>query len=399
MKRIIACVLVVYALGIFLPADSGQFYGGKGYLHTNSALLLPPGALDLSLYARGYTTKVNVVSTEWSMLSNGTSALAASFGFSRSIELGFSQILYQDLNATFKKGEEATLLIPGDTFIRFKIGGWPIGESVFMSLLPAIRYRVGKFHDIHLEPYESEAVEIELITIVSYFWKPLYPDEDKSLHFNFGYVNHNDAEAIGQSSQQINYLVGFMYPMRIFDYGIEVYGTHFVVEPPENILGREDWLYACPMLKYKPFKGFQFTLGLDMLVIGYKNTSKPDYLNRKIDPNYSYNSVYPNYSKWRISGRINFSPSTSFYISPTFVKSEEAGTGRAARGMEARGGRSGDFLNKDQLFRWAIEDQVGGVDAVNLDLVKLRQERMKAEAELKSLKKRLEDKKRGSSKK
>lgn len=392
MKHVIVCLLIVCTFGISLPGNGGQFYGGKGYLHTNSALLLSPGALDLSLYIRGYTTQVGYETKDWTYLSNGTSALAASFGFTRSLELCFSQILYQDLNATYKAGNDATLIVPGDTYIRFKIGGWSIGESVFMSLLPALRYRVAKFHDIHLEPYESEAVEIELITIVSYFWKPLYPDEDKSLHFNVGFINHNDAEAISKSSQQINYLVGFIYPRRIFDYGLEVYGMHFIVEPPEEILGREDWLYACPFVRYKPFKGFHFTLGLDMLAIGYHNTSVPT--------SGSYNELFPNYSKWRLSGRINFSPSTSFYISPTFVRSEEAGTGRAARGMEiTRGGGSSDFLNREDLFRWAVEKRVGGVDAVNLDLVKLRQERMKAEAELKRLKKRLEDKKRSGSEK
>ncbi|NQU06579.1 MAG: hypothetical protein HQ568_10835 [Calditrichaeota bacterium] len=395
MRRIISYIILVYALSALAPLSGGQFYGGRGYLHTNAALLLPPGALDLSFYARGYTTQIPATTSDiegWTYLSNGTSALTATFGYTRKFELAFTQILYQDLNGTFKKiGDDVSILIPGDTYIRFKIGGWSVGEKGFFSLLPALRYRVGRYHDIHLEPYESDAVEPELTMIYSYYWKPLYPDEDKSLHFNVGYLNHNDHESPTSASQEVNYLVSFLYPFRILDFGCELYGTHFVKKPVITVLGREDWLYVTPMMRYKPFKGFQFTVGIDMLVLGYINTSVPTH---------KVNTNFPNYSKWRVSGRINFAPSTSFYISPTFVSSEESGVGRRTPSTARSSGNSGsgDFFNRQDLFRWAIEGQVGGVDAVNLDLEKLRQERMKAEAELKELKKRLESKQSGSKK-
>lgn len=389
MRRIIFFVILLYALSALAPVNGGQFYGGKGYLHTNAALLLPPGALDLSFYARGYTTQIPASTNKsWTYLSNGTSTIAASFGFTRKLELGFTQILYQDLNLTYTENEQVTVLIPGDTYIRLKMGGWSVGEKGFFSLMPALRYRVGKFHDIYLEPYESDAVEPEITMIYSYYWKPLYPDEDKSLHFNVGYLNHNDHEESPTSaSQEVNYLVSFIYPFRIMDFGFEFYGTHFVKQPPVEVLGREDWAYITPMVRYKPFKGLQFTMGLDMLLLGYINTSVPT--------THTIYSNFPNYSKWRVSGRINFAPSTSFYISPTFVSSEETAVGRTSPSTaRSSGGGSGDFYNRQDLFRWAIEGQVGGVDAVNLDLEKLRQERMKAEAELKELKKRLESKNR-----
>jgi len=387
MKRFISIFLVIFLTGLSLTTFGGQFYGGKGYLHTNSALMLPPGALDMSLYARGYTTQVGFETEGWNYLSNGTSALAASFGFNRSMELGFSQILYQDLNCTRRDEPETSVLIPGDTYIRFKIGGWPIGRSLFMSVMPAIRYRVGRFHDIHLEPYESKAVEGELVGMWSYFWKPLYPDEDKSLHFNLGYLNHNDAESISGSSQELTYLVCFSYPTRVLDYGVELYGASFVKKPQEDVLGRENWAYATPFVRYKPFKGFQFTMGVDALLIGYINTTVIEG-SQALDK-------FPNYSKWRITGRISIAPSTAFYISPTFVGSEETGSGGERRSMRAEGGgRPGEAFDRSALFRWAIEEQVGGVDAVNLDLDKLKQERMKAEEELKKLKRTLEEKKR-----
>ena len=190
MKGVITFLLIICSVGFSLPAFGGQFYGGKGYLHTNAASLLPAGALDMSFYARGYT--LDVPGEDWN-LSNGTSAFSAAFGFNRKIELCFSQILYQDLNATRRSGinSETQVLIPGDAYLRIKYGGWSIGRNLIMSLMPALRYRVGRFHDIHLEPYESEAIEFEIMGLWSYYWKPLYPDEDNSLHINISYLHHN----------------------------------------------------------------------------------------------------------------------------------------------------------------------------------------------------------------
>lgn len=395
MRRISASLLIaVILLGLTSSASGGQFYGGRGYLHTNAAILLPPGALDLSFYARGYTTEIDAGQTGWTYLSNGTSALTAAFGFTRTVELGFTQILYQDLNLTFRQNDPyIQTIIPGDTYIRFKIGGWSIGNSLFMSIMPAMRYRVGKYHDIHLEPYESEAVEAELMTAWSYYWKPLYPDEDKSLHFNISYLNHNDRESPFQSSQELMYLTCFIYPMHLFDFGAELYGSMFMKEPDSTVLGREDWAYFTPFVRYKPFKGFQFTMGIDALLLGYHNTTVPSPEMRRPDLH-----RYPNYSKYRITGRISFSPSTAFYIAPTFVSTDEPSVGRERRSASQAQGGGYDYFDKQDLFRWALEKQVGGVDAVQLDLEKLRRERMKAEEELKELKKKLEEEKRSGGK-
>ena len=353
-------------------------------------MLLPAGALDLSFYARGYVTTVDV-SDDWNTVTNGTSAFTASFGFTRKMELGFTQILYQDLNNTNREDLDTRTLIPGDTYIRFKIGGWTLGSNIFVSAMPALRYRVGKFHDIQFEPYESEAVEAELVTMMSYYWRPLYPDEDKSIHLNVGYLNHNDGDSPTESAQGLNYLLSFVYPLRVLDLGFEVYGNQFLKQPELNVLGRENWAYVTPFARYRPFKGLQFTMGVDVLLMGDENTTEPA-------PGQTFRNVddYPNYAEWRITGKISFAPSTAFYISPTFVSSEEPVTGQArTAGSRAEAGQAGgyDFFNRQDLFRWAIEEQVGGVDAVNLDLNKLRQERMKAEEDLKKLKKKLEEKK------
>jgi len=386
MKRLLTAAFVL-ALLMASTATAGQFYGGKGFLHTNAALVLPPGALDLSFYARGYTAPIKSKSGKSFFVSNGVSALSASFGFSRRVELGFTQILYQMLNAT--KGADGKAIgkgamIPGNTYIRLKAAGYPIGDHMFWGFLTGLRYRVGLYQNIHMEPYQSGGIEVEALGLLSYYTKPLYPEEAPSYHLNLGYLNHNDAPSPTNAAQEINYLVSALFPRPRYDYGVELYGSAFINQPGTSILGRENWLYLCPMVRYKLFKGLSFTVGLDLLMMGSKDTSIPT-----TDPN-------PNYSGYRISGRINFAPSTAFYAAPTFVKADAATTGRERRtyasGGETNGGGSGGpQFNRQELFRYGIEERGQDIQSVDLDLEKLRQDRKKAEEELKALKLKLEE--------
>lgn len=132
MKRIIT--LILFGTLIAGSLFAGQFYGGKGYLHTNSALVLAPGALDFSWYMRGFAVYDN------GLFANGTSALSAAFGFSRHTELGFTQILYQDLNQTSRSAADIRkqALIPGNTYVRIKFGGYPIGGNVVWGVMLAL---------------------------------------------------------------------------------------------------------------------------------------------------------------------------------------------------------------------------------------------------------------------
>jgi len=389
MKHILTAALVLTLLTAGTVA-AGQFYGGKGYLHTNSALVLPPGALDLSYYARAYTAPVKSGGTSY-FISNGTNAIATSFGFSRRVEIGFTQILYQMLNSTRDEtGGSAgkPSMVPGNTYIRIKAAGYPIGDNMFWGFMGALRYRVGNFQDIHLEPFESVAIEPEATVLLSYYTKPLYPEEAPSYHLNLGYLNHNDAASPTDAAQEMNFLVSALFPRPRFDYGVELYGSAFMKQPGVSTLGRENWMYLCPMVRYKLFKGLSFTVGLDLLMMGGTDTSIPT-----TDP-------LPNYPGYRISGRINFTPSTAFYAAPTFVKANATTTGRERRTYAASGDQGGNYgggggggpqFNRQELFRWGIEERGGDIQSVDLDLEKLRQDRKAAEEELKALKLKLEE--------
>ncbi len=397
MKRVVIfCILI--AMSVTLPATAGQYYAGKGFLHTSTATTLPPGALDVSFFARAF---VSVGSDVVGSISNGSSAMGAAFGFTRHSEIGFSQVLYQDLNATVRVDDRnVATAIPGDTYIRLKVSGYQIGDNFMYGFAPALRYRVSQFHDVHLEPYESNGIEAELVALLSYFEKPLYPDEGYSVHANIGILHHNDTESPTDAAVSLNFLTSFIIPNPRFDYGAELYGSFFMVRPPEFVLGRENWVYVTPMVRYKLFKGLHFTMGLDILALGHENTT--------INTDVGYLDEYPNYSTWRLTGRIHFTPSTAFYVAPTFKRVDERGTGRerhktlatgpAAMQPAAGGGGAavsgGDMYDRQELFRWAIEERFGGKEAVDVDLEKIRKERMRAEEQLKKLKKELEAKNR-----
>ncbi|MBM3328872.1 MAG: hypothetical protein FJY67_05270 [Calditrichaeota bacterium] len=381
MKRAILILLLV-AMVAAGPTFAGQFYGGKGLLHTNSALVLPPGALDMSLYMRGFLW----IKASDNYVTNGTSALATAFGFSRHLELGFTQVLYQDLNGTKRPAADKnkTVVIPGNTFVRFKWGGYPIGGNLYWGIMPALRYRVALYQDVQFEPYEGIGIEAELSGLLSYYMKPLYPDEAPSFHLNLGYLNHNDGTNPGNASQGVNYLVSAIFPRPRFDYGVELYGSNFLKRPPLTTLGREDWAYMTPFVRYKLFKGMHFTMGLDVLLIGGEETSRPR----------AHNDL--NYATWRISGKMNFVPSTSFYAAPTFVKADQpGGTGKERRSYSSStGGGPTPTFSRQELFRWGIEERGLDAQSIDLDLEKIRQERKRAEEELQQLKQKLEAKQR-----
>lgn len=383
MKRVLTVALTVLTLGIGGTALAGQFYGGNGFLHTNTATVLAPGALDLSVYDRAYIGKPDGLDF---FVTNGTSALAAAFGFSRHVELGFTQILYQDLNSTPREDQSVITLIPGNTYIRFKFAGYPLGNNIFYGGMSALRYRVGLYQNVHLEPYQSEGIEIELGGLLSYYVKPLYPEEAPSFHLNLNLLNHNDADSPTDAAQELNFLVSSFFPRPRFDYGVELYGAFFYKDAAEDILGRENWMYVTPFVRYKLFKGLNFTLGLDLLMMGGTDNTIPT-----TDP-------FPNYPGYRVSGKIRFTPSTAFYSAPTFVKADSptSSTGRqrssyAASNGGGGGGGGSPMFNRQELFRWGIEERGGEIQSVDLDLEKLRMERKKAEEELNVLKAKLEE--------
>lgn len=388
MRRILLIVLLIVSLLSSAPVFAAQFMGGNGFLHSNSALVMPPGALDLSNYVRSYISLFHA-GVGYSV-SNATSALSTTFGYSNNLEVGFSQILYQSLNLTnreFVPGVSS--MVPGDTYIRFKFGGYQFTPNLFWGIMPNIHYRVGEFHDVQLEPYASNNIELEVMFLMTYLQKPLYPNEGRIFHFNYSITNHRDLKPITKASQSINFLFGFLQPRsNKSDIGVELYGSIFYKRPAIEIFSRENWVYITPMFKHKIFRGMRFTIGLDYLLVGSKNTTNfTDAADDQEDLDIL--NSFPNYPSWRLTTRINFIPSTSFFSS----KSSNASSGRHKRVFGGKSA-SGEGTDRQSLFKWAVEERGGEIEAIDVDLAKIRQERKNAEAELEILKKDLEKRKK-----
>ncbi len=386
-RKLITAVTIIIVM-VATPVMAFQYTGGIGYLHTNSALVLPPGSLDISMYMRGY---VSVFNDNIGTISNGSSALSASFGFSRHTEISFTQVLYQDLNLT-RQNESVQTNIPGDTYIRFKWGGYQLSDKIYGGFMPMLQYRVAKSHDVQLEPYSSEAIQVELVGLASYYDKPLYPEEGFSAHANLSYTHYNDSSVKGNPAQSLSFLLSGFYPRKNqFGFGAELHGSFFVQRPSIDYLGREDWIYITPFVRYDLFLGLKFIMGLDVLLVGSEETSDPNWIGPRLND-------YPNYAPWRITGRINFMPSTSFFAAPTFEKASEGGSvlsaGRTRGSLRRKAAADGaSSVDRQAMFKWAIEERGGEIEAVELDLDKIRQERQKAEEELEKLKTQLEKEK------
>ncbi len=364
-------VLIIVILGLFCvsqPVQATQMAGGYGLTIVQFPTLLPPGALNLKLHSRAFVKTLDQFT-----LSNGTGAISFNFGFSKHLEIGFTQILYQDLNLSALKPDQLEQ-IPDDTYLRVKVGNIPftVGNAYFkFGLLNQLRYRTGVVDNIYLEPYVSHGIEWEIDALVSYYSNPMYEENAPSVHFNLGYLNHNDA-GYGQSpfkaAQEVVYGIAYVYPTRHFDFSIEQYGAFFTRYPDESAYSRENNLWITPGIRYKMFYGLNFSLGFDVLLWQEDDKTVPELPDD-----------LPNYPAWRLNGVISFSPSTAFYRQPTFSQASDPKNVRKL------------LRDRKSLFEWVVDDQEG-LEYIDIELEKIKEERKKAEEELEKLKQELQGK-------
>jgi hypothetical protein len=364
--RIILLIALLSVLLLGVTAQATQFSGGKGLTMVQFPTLLYPGVLNVKLHSRAFAKSLEAYT-----LTNGTGALSFNFGFSKHVEIGLTQILYQDLNASAM--DPNTLeQIPDDTYLRIKWGNHPftIGNAYFkFGLLNQLRIRTGVVDNIVLEPYVGNGIEWEIDLLLSYYSNPLYEESAPAFHMNFGYLNHNDA-GTGQSpfkaAQEVLYGVAFVYPTRLFDLFIEQYGNFFTKYPDPVAFSREHHLWITPGVTWKLFYGLHFTLAGDIRL--WEEEDKSDYL---------LPDDYPNYPEWRVNGVLSFSPSTSFFRQPTFAAS---GDPKSTRKL---------LRDRKSLFEWVVDDQEG-LEYIDIELEKIKAERKKAEEDLEELKEELQ---------
>ncbi|MDZ7338169.1 MAG: hypothetical protein ONB30_06505 [candidate division KSB1 bacterium] len=381
MKRFI---FVVLSLAIVAASSSGWAHGwlngGKGLLHVRPAWSMEPR--HLTLYAHsdffgkvGQVTELRSVAY-WDVVG----LVNLSYGLNRRFELGITQVVYQDNHKT----------APGynlmdDLFVTVKMGGLGSKTSALSFGLAANgRFPTAKYHNLAFEPYSAGKFSWGFTGMMSYALDPLYPDDDVSLHLNLGYLNYNDVgeeltdwpKRIGNLSvtsptQEFLYGLGLKLPTREFDYGLEFYGNSFIQTPPASAYARENYLYICPSVVYKPARWASILFALDYRLTADKDETKYGVGYAPIGP--FVDEKIPNYPTWRVNVGVKFVllPTSVYRMTERDILLQKADTRR-------------------ELFEQIIRER-RQTETAEQELERIKEERRKAERELERLRKILED--------
>jgi len=233
-------------------------------------------------------------------------AVNLAYGLGTHLELGLSQILYQDAHAG-EGGKGYNL--PDDISIRLKSGGYQI-KSIPLSFGFQLSTHIplAKYHNIPLEPYTSKSVSYSLMTIVSYAYNTNAPQQSFGAHLNLAYLDHNDSgnnldQADGIASREspgvkeLVYGGAFCLPISKFNFSIELYGNKYLRRPPEAAYSRYSYIYITPGISYSPESWYSFVLGIDYRV----SSARPNISARTVTRN------APVFPTWRmnVGVRIN----------------------------------------------------------------------------------------------
>jgi len=271
---------------ILLASNSGavQFMGGAGLFHTQKAETNIPGQFNLSLYGR---TAIKADTDEMGPDSHYNSAFHLNYGLFENVELGITQLIYQDIY-NFSTDKE-DYQIPGDTFFHLKFAGFKLnwGENpLFWGFDLGTSYRTAdKRHNNYFEEFTAGGIGGYINLMFSYYWRPDNKEQSPSIHINAGYKNHNDhATDIMQSTQEIPISIAFLMATKHLDYSLELHGYDFIERVSKNKYSEADVVYVCPGIKYKAKFGLQIGLGVDINV--YQEEITGSYLNELQHPDY-----------------------------------------------------------------------------------------------------------------
>ncbi len=376
-RHTLPVLLMVFLLGQGALAD--EFTGGTGLFNTQAAGLLGAGKLVVTSQDRAFATYIDAPAGKF-LLSNGTSVLNATFGFSPHLELDFSMVLYQDLNLA--GSVEQTKNIPDDASLRLRWGNYKLHAFNKPFLWGAFfkgRLNSSNLSNVYLEPYSSPSNSLELGGILSYYDNPLYPQESWNAHVNLSYVNHNDSgthdklQLFQDVTQEIQYAFGFRFPTLRWDFTTEMYGTLFTQRPPGWAYSRANYMYFSTGALFRLFYGLSIGVSGDFNLFT-SNIEQQNFLPE------GYPDFYP---PWRIQGHIKFATSTAFAKINTF----SAVRPESEIDLEVRR-RTG--LSQRELVDWLGTDEEGA-EFIDLELEKIRAERKQAELELEKLKEKLKN--------
>ncbi|MBN1351245.1 hypothetical protein JXJ21_17640 [candidate division KSB1 bacterium] len=287
--------------------------------------------------------------------------------------MALSPIMYQDNHKPSSKGYN----IPDDIFLGLKFGSYGSkGSSLTYGGALTFRFPTAEHHNVIFEPYSAGTVEVEAAGLLTYSRDPLYPEDALNVHFNLGYVNHNDVGQklslnaedtvhVNSMSQELLYGVGVKIPSTQFDFSIELYGNAFMQKPPKTAYSLENYLFFSPGITYKAYRWLSIDFAADFLLSNSQNDeSEYDFLPR-------FHGM-PNYPSWRVNMGFRFIllPITTYRVSEKDILMRKAESRR-------------------ELFEQIIKEQ-RETESAEEELDRIKEERRKAERELERLRRILE---------
>ncbi|MCX7835020.1 MAG: hypothetical protein N2450_02970 [bacterium] len=371
--QLVISLLVSFVLlfSLVIPSSGEEFAGGYGTNWVQSGMTIPAGSMMVTSHGRVWTKNFSNVKTR-----NMSGVVGVHFGFMRNIELGLSQILYQDPLWADPYGKLGISdLIPFNLEMRLKFGNiyttW--GQLLLVhSFTGGMSYPASKVNNLPYHTYYSAAMEPSMTFSTSWYSRPLTPEESQFFGVSITYKNHNDVvSSITKSAQSITYSMAYTYPVRnTISLGGQVAGLFFARMPKPNVFSREPYAYLSVLGEFRIMEGLSFLVSPEFLITNAKNSTKHKYDTKK----------EKNYEPWRLNGMFKFIPPTPFYKIDPFAKTGEGRRSTAGAAIRERLSRQ----TKLSLFDWTVDSEVDLL-FLNSDLMRAQQERERAEAELKRL--------------
>jgi len=362
----------------FLTTLNAQNPGSRSLLHTHTAKTFEQGRLEVQTDMNFFTklgehlTSSNVAAVNyWDVAGN----VLISYGLIDNLDLTAALRVYQDTH--YRGGYNA----PDDLFLTLKAGSFSLGSRNFYgSGMLNFRFGIGEQHNYPFAEYASGVVEYGILSAFSYYVDPYLFDRSFSAHVNLGWYSHNDAgtvvydpnnDGVGQKASnnatEMQYGIGFIYPVGILDFMLEINGINFIEQPDTMVYSRENYTYITPSIRYKPYSWISMDLGIDIRLSSDNDETSLDVtsVTRFLD--------LPNYSSWKVNLGLNF---TILPLGSTTYSPEEVERDR--------------FNRRIEFFQNIIEERER-VETVQEELERLKREREEAEKELEELKQILEE--------
>lgn len=373
-KAVCTSLLIVLLLGFIPPLHSSELNSGTGLTHVKSAWNLKPGYLTLNARTRffgkvaSYQSEQPTAVTYWDVRG----AFGINYGISDHFEFAVSPVVYQDTN---RGGSGYNF--PDDLYLGLKLGSYKVkGTSLTWAVGLNSRFPTAKQHNLPFEPYSAGTVEWGFTGMLTYSRDPLYPEDNLNIHFNLGYINHNDVgEKLSQASndnisvtnmsQQLFYGLGMKIPSADFDFSIELFGNNFLQKPPlATAYSVENYLYLTPGISFRAYRWLTLNFSTDLRLTADKDETLYTYGGQIQD--------MPNYPSWRINLGVNIVllPASVYKLSDKDILMRKAESRR-------------------ELFEQIINEQ-RETESAEEELERIKDERRKAERELERLRRILE---------